>query len=239
MPERAIDLDGGHVFTYGHWGRPVIAFPAENGEPWDWESQGMTAALGPLFAAGRVKLYCVSSFDRGSWTQQDLPLEERARRHGHYESWILERVVPFVQTDSREHEAIVTGASFGAYHAANFCLKHAHVFPVAICMSGVYDISRIGWGERGDTTYFNNPADYVRHLGGDHLDWLRSQASLVLVCGQGQWEDTTGALESTKEFGALLAEKGIRHELDLWGYDVAHDWPSWRAQLAHHLPRFC
>lgn len=20
---------------------------------------------------------------------------------------------------------------------------------------------------------------------------------------------------------------------------VAHDWPSWRAQLAHHLPRFC
>ena len=33
--------------------------------------------------------------------------------------------------------------------------------------------------------------------------------------------------------------KGIRHELDLWGYDVAHDWPSWRAQLAHHLPRFC
>jgi esterase/lipase superfamily enzyme len=36
-----------------------------------------------------------------------------------------------------------------------------------------------------------------------------------------------------------LAEKGIRHELDLWGYDVPHDWPSWRAQWAHHLPRFC
>ncbi|MDP9209563.1 MAG: esterase, partial [Actinomycetota bacterium] len=25
---------------------------------------------------------------------------------------------------------------------------------------------------------------------------------------------------------------------DLWGHDVPHDWPSWRAQLAHHLPRF-
>ena len=37
----------------------------------------------------------------------------------------------------------------------------------------------------------------------------------------------------------VLAEKGIRHELDLWGYDVPHDWPSWRAQIAHHLPRFC
>jgi esterase/lipase superfamily enzyme len=238
MPERAIDIDGGHVFTYGHWGRPVIAFPAENGEPWDWESQGMTDALGPLFAEGRVKLYCVPSFDRFSWTQQQLPLEERARRHGHYEWWLLERVVPFVQTDSHVHELIVTGASFGAYHAANFCLKHADLCPVAICMSGVYDISRIGWGERGDTTYFNNPMDYVRNLEGGHLDWLRSQASLVLVCGQGQWEDTTGALESTKQFGALLAEKGIPHEVDLWGWDVPHDWPSWQRQIAHHLPRF-
>jgi esterase/lipase superfamily enzyme len=37
----------------------------------------------------------------------------------------------------------------------------------------------------------------------------------------------------------LLAAAGVRHELDLWGYDVPHDWPSWRAQFAHHLPRFC
>ena len=37
----------------------------------------------------------------------------------------------------------------------------------------------------------------------------------------------------------MLGEKGLAHELDLWGHDVAHDWPSWRAQLAHHLPRFC
>ena len=71
-----------------------------------------------------------------------------------------------------------------------------------------------------------------------HRDWLRSRASLLLVCGQGQWEDTTGSLESTKRFAALLAERSIQHELDLWGYDVPHDWPSWRAQLAHHLPRF-
>jgi len=37
----------------------------------------------------------------------------------------------------------------------------------------------------------------------------------------------------------LLGGKGIRHELDLWGHDVAHDWPWWRRQFAHHLPRFC
>jgi esterase/lipase superfamily enzyme len=60
----------------------------------------------------------------------------------------------------------------------------------------------------------------------------------VLVCGQGQWEDTTGALESTRRFAALLGEKGIHCVADYWGHDVAHDWPSWRAQLAYHLARW-
>ena len=62
--------------------------------------------------------------------------------------------------------------------------------------------------------------------------------NLLLVCGQGQWEDTTGALEQHAALRAQLGEKGIRHELDLWGHDVPHDWPSWRPQIAHHLPRF-
>jgi len=76
-------------------------------------------------------------------------------------------------------------------------------------------------------------------LHGDHLAWLRERVSLLLVCGQGQWEDTTGSLPSTKHLAELLASKDIKHELDLWGHDVPHDWPSWRAQLAHHMPRFC
>jgi esterase/lipase superfamily enzyme len=133
---------------------------------------------------------------------------------------------------------MVTGASFGAFHAANFAFRRADLFPLAICQSGVYDAGQLGWGERGDAVYFNSPMDYVANLHGDHLEWLRGRLWLLLVCGQGQWEDTTGALESTRAFDHLLSEKGIRHETDLWGHDVPHDWPSWRAQLAHHLPRF-
>jgi esterase/lipase superfamily enzyme len=237
MADRAIELEGGRVLCYGRWGRPVIAFPSERGEPWDWEDRGLVDALGPLFADGRLKLYCISSYDSQSW-QSGVELEEAARRHGFYEWWVTERVVPFVQDDSKSHEILVAGSSFGAYHAANFALKRADLFPLAICMSGVYDVTVTGGGHRGDAVYFNNPMDYVEHLHGDHLDWLRSRVSLVLVCGQGQWEDTTGALESTKRLGWLLEEKGIRHEVDLWGHDVPHDWPSWRRQIAHHLPRF-
>lgn len=228
------------VRVYGHWGRPLLAFPAERGNAHDWEQAGMVDAVRPLVDAGRVKLYCVTSYDTATWRDDALSLEERARRHGVYERWICDEVVPWIREDCGGRDDVaLAGCSFGAYHAANFALKRAELFAVALCMSGVYDVAVVGgsW-ERGDAVYFNNPMDYVAHLHGDHLDWLRSRVSLLLVCGQGQWEDTTGALESTRRFAGLLAEKGLRHELDLWGHDVAHDWPSWRAQLAHHLPRF-
>jgi esterase/lipase superfamily enzyme len=198
----------------------------------------MVEALGGLLGDGRIKLYFVDSYDAESWQRKDLPLEERARRHGFYEWWILERVVPWIRSDAATAEIAVTGVSFGAYHAANFALKRADVFPLAICQSGVYDVSVVGWGERGDSVYFNNPMNYVSHLQRGHLEWLRERVSLLLTCGSGQWEDTTGALDSTRRFGAALAEKGLRHEVDVWGPEFPHDWPSWRAQLAHHLPRF-
>jgi esterase/lipase superfamily enzyme len=227
------------VLAYGHWGRPLIVFPAERGNPWDWEQNGMIDAIGRLLEAGRVKVYAVDSFDEWSWANDSVPLEERARRHGAYEHWILDHVVPFVHAESDGAEILLTGNSMGAFHAANFALKRADLFPLAICLSGVYDVSLArGWGERGDATYFNNPMDYVAHLDGDHLDWLRSRVSLLLVVGQGAWEDSTGARESTLRFAELLAGKGIRHEVDVWGHDVPHDWPAWRAQIAHHLPRF-
>ena len=240
MTRRHVTLDGGNMLAYGHWGRPVLAFPSEQGPCWQYEERGMVAAIEHLLDAGRLKLYCVDSFDTWSWQADDVPLEERARRHGHFEWWILERVVPWIRADAGgAAEVAVTGVSFGAFHAANFALKRADLFPLAICQSGVYDVSVVGWGERGDSVYFNNPGDYVANLNGDHLDWLRSRVSLLLVCGSGQWEDTTGALASTRWFGGVLASKGIRVEVDVWGNEFPHDWPSWRVQLAHHLPRFC
>jgi esterase/lipase superfamily enzyme len=234
-------IDGGRVVRYGHWGRPVLAFPTERGGAYDFADRGMVDAVGGLLEAGRIKLYCVDSGDGASWAATDLPLEERARRHAGYETWIVDRVVPYLRADSGDAaDVIAVGCSMGAYHALNFALKRADLFPLALCLSGNYDPSSWhGWGERGEAAYFNNPVDYVPNLHGEHLDWLRDRLSVLLVCGQGQWEDTTGSLDSTRLMARLLVDRGLRCELDLWGHDVPHDWPSWRDQLAHHLPRFC
>jgi esterase/lipase superfamily enzyme len=237
---REVELAAGRLVAYGHWGRPLLVFPSQGGDRWEWERHGMVAAIDDLLAGGRVKLYCVDTLDAWSWHDDSVPLEERARRHGVYEDWITTLVAPWIRNDSGgAAETMVAGTSFGAYHAANFALKHADLFPLSLCFSGVYDVTRIGWGERGDAVYFNNPADYVVRLHGDHLDWLREHVSILLVVGRGTWEESTGALESTRRFAAQLDSRGIRHELDVWSEDVPHDWPSWQAQLAHHLPRFC
>ena len=240
MRHYSADLGQGTVAVYGHWGRPLLVFPTEGGNAWEFADNGMVAAVEDLIEAGWVKLYCVDSFDAGTWSATGLPLEERARRHAGYEAWILEAVVPHIRADTgAAAEIITTGCSLGAFHALNVGFRRADLFPLALCFSGNYDPSTWrAWGEQGEALYFNNPMAYVANLHGDHLQWLRSRLSLLLVCGQGQWEDTTGALESTRQLAQLLTSREIRHELDIWGHDSPHDWSSWRAQLAHHLRRF-
>jgi esterase/lipase superfamily enzyme len=232
----------GHVRSYGHWGRPVLAFPAEGGSSADWESNGMVDAVSGLLDAGRIKLYCVDSADGQTWSDRSLPHEERARRHEVYERWILDAVVPFIagESDGRT-DLLATGVSLGAFHAANIALRHADRFPTAVCMSGNYDPSLWHmWGERGDSAYFNNPVEFVPNLDGDHLNWLRGQLHLTLVVGQGAFEEhPTHALSGSRRLSEILGHKGIPHDLDVWGDDVPHDWESWRRQAAHHLPRFC
>ena len=206
MSGRAVALEAGSVVVYGHWGRPLLAFPSEGGDAWEFQRQGMVGAIGGLLEAGKVKLYCVDLFDGNG-----------------YGSWIFDQVAPFVWDDCGGRIEITTcGCSLGAYHAVDFALRRADLFSLAIGMSGVYE----------------PVIEYAARFGGDHLEWLRGQLGVLLVCGQGQWEDTTGALDSTRRLGGLLQAKDIRCEVDLWGHDVPHDWPSWRAQLAHHLPRF-
>lgn len=230
------------LVAYGHYGRPVLVFPSEQGRAWDFENNGMVGAVAALIDAGRVKLYCVDSADAWTWSDRSVPIEERANRHAHYERWITENVVGWIMQDCGGPTEIVTmGCSLGAFHAANFALKRADIFPFAMCFSGNYDPSAWhAWGEQSDSTYFNNPSAYVANLDGAHLDWLRNRVSLLLVVGQGAWEtEPTKSLPSTLAFVNVLSGKGIRHELDVWGHDVPHDWPSWRNQFAHHLPRFC
>lgn len=230
------------VVRYGHYGRPVLVFPSEAGSAGDFAANGMVDAVQELVDQGRVTFFCVDSADHHTWSNNDLPTEERALRHQSYTGWLEQQVLPWIEQElGGSHQVITLGVSMGAYHAVHYGLTHAHQVSLTIGLSGNYDVTTWhGWGERGDATYFANPSDYIAGMHGEHLDWLRSHISVLLVVGQGAFEThPTGALPSTLEFAKLLESKGIPHQLDLWGSDVAHDWPWWQRQLQHHLRRFC
>jgi esterase/lipase superfamily enzyme len=51
------------------------------------------------------------------------------------------------------------------------------------------------------------------------------------MTGSGDYEDPNGS----RYLSALLNHKGIPHDLDVWGHDIHHDWPTWRAMLPYLL----
>jgi len=111
---------------------------------------------------------------------------------------------------------------------------------VAIGLSGNYDAAAWhGWGERGDATYFNNPVDYVPSSAA--ITWTGCAAayrSNWWSAGRlGDASDRRAALDPAS--GRAAAGQGHPLRAGLWGHDVAHDWPWWQRQIAHHLPRFC
>ncbi|AZI57768.1 esterase [Nakamurella antarctica] len=226
------------IVVHGHYGRPILVFPSENGSAHEFASQGLLDAVRPSVDAGRIKIFCVPSYDGDSWSRLDLSLLERGRAHRRFEDWVIWQVVPFIWDHCGGRADIATfGPSMGAYHAVLFALRHAHIFNAAVGLSGNYNpCSWRAWGEESAETYDLNPIQFVSGLHGAHLDHLRSRLELTLVVGSGMWEDSTGALASTQELGYLLASKQFHASTLVWGQEWPHDWPSWHAQAALYLP---
>ncbi len=236
LPSRAMERRM-HLWRYGHFGRPLLVFPSASGMAHEWDAHGMVEALGDLIEAGRLKLYCSESNVAEAWTRRENDPAWRIHRHMLFERYVVEELVPFIREDCRTPQIRVaaSGTSLGGYYACNFALKFPELVDWALCMSSRYDISEFTGGLRSTDVYFNNPMAYVPNLEGSALERVRSQTHLVLVCGQGKWED--GNVDETRAFGALLASKGISHQLDIWGHDVAHEWAWWKRQARLHLER--
>src|SRR3954471_15771259 len=172
------------VLAYGHDGPPVVFFSAELGSAWDFEQRGLLDAVGWMAGQGRVRIYAVDSYDHASWRNESLGREDRARAHQRFEDFLLADLVPAIHRDCGWTAPIMaTGLSLGAFQAADLCLRRPDVFPVALCMSGVFDLDHIGWGDRGDSFYFHNPADYLAGMSGPHLDWVRARSRLLPPLG--------------------------------------------------------
>jgi esterase/lipase superfamily enzyme len=230
-PRLGLDMP---IVRYGSWGRALLLFPTASGDFLEAERMYLIKSIEPLIFAGRVTVFGIDSINRHAWMNDQVSVPEAARRQALYSGYIEEEVVPHIRRALQNPSARIgaTGASFGAFYAANAMLRRPDLFDTLIAMSGFYDLGPgylHGYGD--DNAYFNNPLSYLPGIGDPRaLDLLRN-SRIHIVTGQGAYEHP----DSSIRFSQALWSKGIPHQLDLWGHDVNHDWPWWRKMLPYSL----
>ncbi len=224
------------LVAYGHAGYPLLMFPTAAADYLEYERFHLVDAIQPFIEKGLLRAYSINSVNRYSLLNDKASPQWKAELLSRYDRYIMEEVLPLIRHECGEDaRPLTTGASLGAFLAANCYFRHPDEFRGTIAMSGSYDIRSYLYDYYDTNVYFNNPMDYLRNLDDDYyLPLLQKADSIVITTGQGAFE----APNRSRDLSALLSAKGIPHLLDVWGHDVNHDWVWWRKMLPYFLGRF-
>jgi esterase/lipase superfamily enzyme len=66
-----------------------------------------------------------------------------------------------------------------------------------------------------------------------YLDKIKSSHHIHIFTGEGDYE----APDEARRFASVLYNKGIWYDLEIWGKDMRHDWPTWRACLPYIMDK--
>ena len=215
----------------GHAGARVLVFPTSLGSSTEWTDRHMhrPEVLGEHLERGWIQLFCLHHVHEESWYAEHLHPGARAYRHLQYDQYLRDEVLPFTAAQNPNPFLIAVGASFGAYHAACFGMRHPQLVLRIIGLSGTYDIKRLTGGSSDHNVYACNPTDFMRH---EHdaarLAAFRRQ-DIILAVGR---DDP--ACPNNEEFSTILWGKGIGHALRIWD-GWAHDWPYWERMIRRYI----
>ncbi|HEY9362094.1 MAG TPA: alpha/beta hydrolase-fold protein [Chitinophagaceae bacterium] len=220
------------VAVYGHYGFALLLIPTASADFLEYERFQLIDALQFHIEAGKVKVFSINSINNESWLNPHMDSRHKIERHKQFNEYVYDEVLPFIKSNtSAQTPVYICGASFGALHSMNLFLKRPDMFDGVIAMSGVYDLTEYTRGYYDEDVYFNSPIHYMPNLN-DHqiLEEIRSHHHIHLLTASGDYEDP----DASKRFAKVLYDKGIWYELDVWGPEWKHDWPTWR----HMLPRY-
>ncbi len=220
------------MLVFGHGGLPAIVFPTSQARFYEFEDQGMVAAVADKLDGGHLQLFCVDSLDSESWYNRNVSARWRIARQVQYDRYIVHEVVPYVRYRNWSPHLIAMGCSFGGFHAANVSFRHPDVFTGFLSMSGAFDLLGLGFlhGYYDEDVFYNQPLDYLPNLHDPwFLDRLRTR-NYVLATGVHDqcWNDN-------ERLAAAMRGKGIPVQLDVWGDGARHDWPWWKRMAQVYL----
>ncbi len=222
-----------NIVVYGHYGTPLLMFPTATADFLEYERFHLIGSIQPIIDSGKFKVICIDGVNQEMWLNNSMIPSHKSIRHGQYNQYVTEEVVPFIYDNCGSRVPIITsGASVGAYHAANSFFRRPDIFRGTVAMSGIYDLKYYSKGHYDNTVYFNSPVDYLPNNNDEnYLNMMRHNLGIIFASGQGNFEDPGASIHISN----ILNSKGIRHFLDLWGHDMTHDWPTWRKMLPYFL----
>jgi esterase/lipase superfamily enzyme len=217
------------LLIFGHAGARVLVFPTSQGKYYEWEDRGMIWALREHLERGWLQLYCVDSVDAESWYAFWAHPGGRAYRHAQYDGYLYNEVLPLSVRKNGNPFLMTAGASFGAYHAMNFGLKHPDKVDRILAMSGLYDIRGFTDGFVNDDVFFNNPMQFIaEEHDGARLALLRH---IDIIMASGRDDRLIG---SARAMSGVLWSKGIGNALREWD-GWSHDWPYWQKMIGLYI----
>jgi esterase/lipase superfamily enzyme len=218
------------LLWFGHAGLPLLHFPTSMGRFHQAEDFGLVAAIADKIESGASQAVCVDSIDEESWYNRAAHPAARAQRHDQYDQYLRKELLPYISHRSSWSEIAVSGASFGAYHAANFAGRYPESVRKAILFSGMYDIHRFLDGHWDETCYFHCPTAYIPNM---DAEWCHRLSKVAWIIATGEHDSL---IEDNRRFSALLSWKGIPNHAEFWGGVFGHDWPWWKDNLRRFLP---
>ena len=219
------------IVSYGHFGFAILLIPTAAADYLEYERFQMMDSLAPFINSGKVRIFSIDSINKESWLNNEMLPEHKAIRHNQFNEYVFNEVIPFIRNATSNDIMIYTcGASFGALHAMNLFLKRPDSINGCISMSGVYDLTEYTKGHFDDQVFFNSPFHYLPGLNDSwYLDKIKASHHIHIYTGSGSYEDP----EASKRIAGIFSSKGIGYDLDVWGPDISHDWPTWRAMLPY------
>ena len=220
------------IAMYGHWGFSLLLLPTAAADFLEYERFLMIDALRDHIEGGKVKVFSINSINAESWLNNQMNPRHKAIRHQQFNRYVFEEVVPFIRKQTSDDTPIITsGASLGALHGANLFFRRPDLINGTIAMSGVYDLSSYTKGYFDEDVYFNSPMHYLPKLDDDFYLPHIKKGKIIIMSGSGNYESP----DASRELAGVLQSKGIPHYLDIWGFDMPHDWPTWRSMLPYAI----
>jgi esterase/lipase superfamily enzyme len=220
------------IVVYGHYGYALLMFPTAAADFLEYERFHLIDTISSFLADGKLKVFSINSINSESWLNNNMLPAHKAIRHQQYNRYVVEEVVPFIHNHCKGLVPIITtGASLGALHAANNFFRRPDIFAGTIAMSGTYDLKYYSKGYFDENVYFNSPVDYLPQWNDDFMFNQMRKRSIIIASGQGDYEDPN----ASRILSDILYSKGVEHWLDLWGFDIKHEWSTWRQMLPYFL----